>query len=41
MIDKGQLSAKKLEAVCHRVCAGKLTVPAALRKFCPPWWRKL
>jgi hypothetical protein len=41
MTSKGQLSAKKFEAVCRRVCAGKLTVPAALRKFCPPWWRKL
>jgi hypothetical protein len=40
MIMQGWLSQKKFEAVCHRVCAGQLTVPDALSRFCPPDWRK-
>lgn len=37
MIEDHWLSEKKFEAVCHRVCAGKLTVKEALSRFCPGW----
>lgn len=40
MIEQRWLSQKKFEAVCRRVCAGRLTVPEALSRFCPSGWRK-
>ncbi|WP_038972187.1 hypothetical protein [Bradyrhizobium genomosp. III] len=40
MIADGWLSQKKFEAACRSVCAGLLTVPDALSRFCAPGWDK-